>query len=141
MEATRLRFGSMLEWVFAAAFVAGLVALGSVLLTEVPKVRSVLPILSGAAPEHEAPAAVPPGAVSVPLLYLGQGREVHLGDRLSDVAARLGAASRAAVEALERTATHEDITRFYDYAGTKFVLVFEALEQNAEPHVAAIYLR
>jgi hypothetical protein len=140
MEATRLRFGSMLEWVFAAAFVAGVVALGSVLLREVPNVRSVLPIVS-AAPVHETPAAVPPGAVSVPLLHLGQGREVRLGDRLSEVAARLGAASRAAVESLERTATHEDITRFYDYAGTKFVLVFEALEKNAEPYVAAIYLR
>ena len=141
MEATRLRFGSMLEWVFAAAFVAGLVALASALLAGVPKVRSVLPIVSGAVPEHETPAAVPPGAVSIPLLHLGQGREVRLGDRLSEVAARLGAASRSAVESLERTASHEDITRFYEYAGTKFVLVFEALEKNAEPHVAAIYLR
>jgi len=141
MEATRLRLGSVLEWVFAAAFVAGVVLLISALLTELRTVRAVVPVSAGPAPAHETPAAVPPGAVSVPMLHLGNGREVRLGDRLSDVAVRLGSASRAAVEAFERTATHEDLTRFYEYAGTNFVLVFETLERNAEPRVAAIYLR
>ena len=141
MEATLLRFGSMLEWVFAAAFVAGFVLLGSTFLTEFRAVRPVVPVIAGPAPAHETPAAVPPGAVSIPMLHLGDGREVRLGDRLSDVTERIGAASRAAVESLERTATHHDITRVYELAGRKIVLVFEALDLNAEPHVAAIYLR
>src|SRR5687768_2565150 len=118
MEATRLRFGSMLEWVFAAAFVAGVLAIASALFSEVRNVRAIMPVIAGSAPAHEAPVAVPPGAVSVPLLLLEDGREVRLGDRLSDVASRLGAASRAVVESLERTAAHERVTRFYEYAGT-----------------------
>jgi hypothetical protein len=141
MEATRLRFGSMLEWVFAAAFVAGILALASVLFNEVRNVRAIMPVIAGSAAAHETPIAVPPGSVSVPLLLLGNGREVRLGDRLSDVASRLGAASRAVVESLERTAAHEHVTRFYEYAGTRFVLVFDALDRDAEPHVAAIYLK
>lgn len=141
MEATRLRFGSVLEWVFAAALVAGAVLLGSTFLLEVRTVRPVVPVLAGAAPTHSTPAAVPPGAVSVPMLHLAGGHQVRLGDRISEVTALLGAASRAAVESLERTASHEDITRVYEYAGTSFVLVFEALERNVEPRVAAIYLR
>jgi hypothetical protein len=141
MEATRLRFGSMLEWVFAAAFVAGVLALASVLFNEVRNVRALMPVIAGSEPAHETPIAVPPGAVSVPMLLLGNGREVRLGDRLSDVASRLGAASRAVVESLERTAAHEHVTRFYEYAGTRFVLVFDALDRDAEPQVAAIYLR
>ena len=141
MEATRFRFGAMLEWVFAAAFVAGAVLLGSAFLLEVRNVRPVVPVSAGAAPMHSTPGAVPPGAVSVPMLHLTNGREVRLGDRISEVTALLGAASRAAVESLERTASHEDITRVYEYAGRKIVLVFEALERNVEPRVAAIYLR
>ena len=141
MQATRLRFGSILEWLFAAAFVAGLALLAASFLLEVQHVRPVMPVQAEPAPAHQTPTAVPPGAVSVPMLHLANGREVRLGDRLSEVTARLGAASRAAVESLERTATHEDITRFYEYAGTTFVVVFEALERNVEPRVAAIYLR
>lgn len=141
MEATRLRFGSMLEWVCAAALVAGAVLLASTFVLEIRTVRPVVPVSAGAAPAHSTPAAVPPGAVSVPIIHLAGGREVRLGDRISDVTARLGAASRAAVESLERTASHEDITRVYEYAGTTFVLVFEALERNVEPRVAAIYVK
>jgi hypothetical protein len=141
MEATRLRFGAVLEWACAAAFVAAVVAFGSLLVSEMRNVRAVMPVIAGPAPVHDTPIAVPPGAVSVPMLHLANGRQVRLGDRLSDVAARLDAASRAFVESLERTSAHEHITRFYEYAGTRFVLVFEALERNAEPQVAAIYLR
>ena len=131
----------MLEWLCAAAFIAGALALGSVFLAEVRTVRPVMAVIAGPAPVVDTPAAVPPRATSVPMLFLGNGREVHLGDRVSDVVARLGAASRAGVEALERDAVRERLTRFYDYAGTKFVLVFEALDREAEPRVAASYLR
>jgi len=141
MEATRFRFGSMLEWLFAAAFIAGALALGSTLLLEVRSVRPIMPVLAGPAPVVDTPAAVPPRAVSVPMLLFRNGRDVRLGDRVSEVVARLGVASRAGVESLERDAVRERLTRFYEYAGTKFVLVFEALERDAEPRVAAIYLR
>jgi hypothetical protein len=141
MEATRLRFGSMLEWVLAAAFVAGVLALGTLVVNGLRTVRAVVPVLAGPAPAGDTSAVIPSGAVSVPLLLLGNEREVRLGDRVSDVVARLGAAARAGVESLEQTAARERITRVYEYAGTRFVLVFEALERQDEPRVAAIYVK
>jgi hypothetical protein len=141
MEATRLRFGSMLEWVVAAAFVAGVLALGITVFEELRTVRAVVPVLAGPAPVRDTSAVIPPGAVSVPLLLLGGEREVRLGDRVSDVVARLGAAARAGVESLEQTAARERITRVYEHAGTSFVLVFEALELQDEPRVSAIYVK
>lgn len=140
MEATRFRFGSVLEWVFAAVIVAGAVALASFLLSEVPKVRAVMPLSAREAPAHATPAAVPPGAVSVPVLHLADGREVRIGDTVSGVTAHLGPAARASAETIERTAAHEDLTRVYEAAGTRFVLLFDTDRNGGEPRVAAIYL-
>ena len=42
---------------------------------------------------------------------------------------------------LERGPNGERVTRFYERAGTRFVLVFEPFERNAEARVAAIYLQ
>ena len=80
-------------------------------------------------------------AVSVPLLLLGNGREVRIGDPASEVAERLGSAVRVLSESLERSAVRERLTRFYSDVSVQFVVVFEALERNTEPRVAAIYLR
>jgi len=141
MEAARIRFGPILEWLFAAAFIAGALALGSILVSELGTVRPVMRVIAGPAPVVETPAAVPPRAVSVPMLLLDDGRDVRVGDRISDVSKRLGAASGGGVEAIEREAMRERLTRFYELAGRTFVLVFEASERNAEPRVAGIYLR
>jgi hypothetical protein len=43
-------------------------------------------------------------------------------------------------ESVEGGGIRERVTRVYEYAGTAFVLVFEAIERTAEPRVAAIYL-
>ena len=34
----------------------------------------------------------------------------------------------------------ERLTRFYEYSGSRFILVFEPFERNGEVRVAAIYL-
>lgn len=142
METTRIRFGSILEWLLAAVFIAAAVVVGSSVITEFRTVRPVVPVIaSEAAVYPEAPSGIPSRAVSVPLLLLGNGREVRLGDPASEVAARLGTAVRVLSESLERSAVRERLTRFYSDVGVQFVVVFEALERNAEPRVAAIYLR
>src|SRR5687767_4182858 len=141
MGATRVRFGSILEWLLAAAFVAGVAALISVSFGEIQNVRAVIPVIAGEAPVNDMPAGVPPGSVSVPLLLLGNGRDVRLGDRASEVAARLGDVPQVISESLERSDVRERVTRFYNYLGTQFVLVFEDIERNADLKVAAIYLR
>lgn len=140
MEATRIRFGSMLEWLVAAACIGAALAAASVVFREFRTVRAVVPVIAGEASASDTPAGIPPRAVSVPMLLLGNGREVRLGDPASEVAVRLGNAAEVISESLERSPIRERITRFYSDLGLRFVLVFEKLDRNAEPRVAAIYL-
>jgi hypothetical protein len=141
MGAIRLRFGAILEWLLAAAFVAGAAALVSMAFGEIRNVRAIIPVIAGEAPVNDMPAGVPPRSVSVPMLLLGNGHDVRLGDRASEVAARLGDVPQVISESLDRSEVRERVTRFYNYLGTQFVLVFEDIERNADLKVAAIYLR
>ena len=142
MEATRVRFGSILEWLLATVLIAAAVAAGALAFGEFRTVRAVTPVIAGEANlYYEAPAAIPPRAVSVPFLLLRSGAEVRIGDRASDVAARLGDAVTMISETVERSDVRERLTRFYSDVGSQFAVVYEALERTAEPRVAAIYLR
>ena len=141
MEASRVRVISILEWVLAAAFLLGLAGLGSSVIREFRTVAAVTPVIAGEAPVLPAPAGVPSGAVSVPLLPLPDGKAVYLGDSLSQIAARLGRQAEVGIQSVERAPHGERMTRFYEHAGTRFILVFEPREPEAEPKVAAIYRR
>jgi hypothetical protein len=92
------------------------------------------PVLTG------TPAVVPERAVSVPVLPFRDGREVRVGDTASAVAARLGRAAEEGRQYTDQGALGERLTRFYEYAGLRFILVFEPFERRGEPRVAAIYL-
>ena len=140
METTRMRFGSVLEWLLAAALIVAALAVGAIVFREFRTVRAVMPVIAGEARIHDAPAGIPARAVSVPMLLLGNGLEVRLGDHASDVATRLGAAVQVMSESLDRTAVRERITRFYDALGTRFIVVFEAANGSPDQRVAAIYL-
>ena len=140
MEATRVRFGAILEWVLAATLIALAVAAGSAFLREFRTVQAVVPVIAGEAHlYYDPPAVIPAGAISVPLVLLANGQELRVGDRASDLAARIGALTMSS-ESIERTGVRERLTRFYTGLGVQLAVVLEALEQ-AEPHVAAIYLR
>ena len=142
MAATRVRFGAMLEWAVAAAMMLAVLAAGSGLFREFRTVRAVVPVIAGEAHfYYDAPADIPPRAVSVPLLLLANGGELRVGDRASDVAARIAGTVTVVSESIERSAFRERLTRFYNDVGVQFAIVFEALDQDAEPKVAAIYLR
>ena len=56
---------------------------------------------------------------------------------------RRGSAGRPKLrpQSVERAPNGERLTRFYEYAGTRFVLVFEPLRSEGEPRIAAIYLQ
>ena len=86
------------------------------------------------------PAAVPARAVSVPVLpfrgWEGNPRRRNgLGRRR-----RLGRAAESGRQEVDRGSLGERLTRFYEYAGSRFILVFEPFERNGEARVAAIYL-
>jgi hypothetical protein len=141
METTRVRFGSILEWLLAAAFIAAATSVASIVAGEFGSVRAVMPVIAGERPVDDAPAGLPPRAVSVPMLLLDGGAEVHLGDRASEVAARLGNTSPVLSESRDRNDLRERVTRVYDYPGKQFVLVFEGSGREVDPQVTAIYIR
>lgn len=145
MDAVRARprFGltALFEWIVAAAFLAATFAVGSLIFDQL----RAAPRLSVAAPAARplvtsTPAAVPARAVSVPVLPFLDGKEVRVGETFTAVASRLGRAAELGRQEVDRGALGERITRFYEYAGSRFILVFEPFERNGEVRVAAIYL-
>ena len=143
MEATRTRFAAMVEWLLAAAFIAVLLAAGSVIVREFSTVSTVMPVIARESeiPLSPTPASVPSRAVSVPVLLLSDGKEVRVGDTMSQIAARLGRQAEVGTQSVERSPGGERLTRVYEHAGTDFILVFEPFAPKAEPRVAAIYLQ
>ena len=141
MEATRRRFGSFVEWLFAAACAAGAVVALSSAVHEFRSVRAVVPVSAESVSEPALIEGVPPDVVRVPLLLLAGRREVRIGERLADVAAHLGSAAHLVSESFEDTAVGRRVTRFYNDLGVQFVIVFDAAGQNADPRVSAIFIR
>ena len=140
MEAMHVRFGSLLEWILAAACIAALLATGSFVGREFRTVSAVTPVIAHEAPAPDPPAAVPSRAVSVPVWLMPDGTEVHVGDGVSQVAARLGPLE-VGIPSVERAPTGPRVTRFYEEGATRFVVVFEPFAGDGEVRVAGIYVR
>jgi hypothetical protein len=147
MDVVRTRVGSAVEWVVAAAFLLATLAVGSLVLRELRAAASAPPDSNpvSAASMSPAAAALPaslgPKAVSVPLLILAEGRELKLGDSAARVADVLGREAETGVQQSDIGPMGERTTRFYDYSGTRFALVFEMREKVGPPRVTAIYLQ
>jgi hypothetical protein len=139
----RARFGGAVEWAIAVAFLAATVAVGSLIVREM-RVAPATGAAAAAVQQQPAPAplpaAVPERAVSIPALPLADGGEIKVGETLSVVSRRLGRAAESGRQEVDRGALGERLTRFYEYEGVRFILVFEPFERNGEPRVAAIYL-
>ena len=137
----RIRFAPVFEWIIAAGFLTATVLVGSLILqqlTPAPAARATTPAARPIV--VSVPAAVPAGAVSVPVLPFLDGKEVRVGETVTTVASRLGRASESGRQEVDRGSLGERLTRFYEYGGTRFILVFEPFERNGEARVAAIYL-
>ena len=142
MDATRARFGSLLEWILAASCIVAMLAIGSIAVREFRTVSAVTPVIAHEAPSlPDPPAAVPSRAVSVPVLLLPNGVEVRVGDVGAQVASRLGREAEVASPSVDRTPTGERVTRFYEQSGTRFVVVLEPFAGDGQVRVAAIYLQ
>lgn len=139
MDATRFRVGAVLEWLLAAAGVIALLAAGSLVVHQVRTVSAVTPVIAREVPASVvgAPASVPPGAISLPMLLFPDGKGVRLGETWSEVTARIGKGIGAPVA--ERVPNGERVVTRHEYAGTLFQLVFEPLARDEEPRLAAIY--
>ena len=142
MTALRFRLESALEWGIAVAFLAATLGVASMIFRDLrgPAVVRAAEAPGGAANVSATPAAVPPGAVSVPVLPFGDGKEIRVGDTAADVASRLGRAAESGREEADRGRLGQRLTRFYEYAGFRFIVVYEPFERNGQPRVGAIYL-
>ena len=95
---------------------------------------------AGPPPRHHDPR-VDPGT-----RRLGAGAAIprrqrdRIGETASAVAARLGRAAESGRQEVDRGNLGERLTRFYEYGGSRFILVFEPFERNGEPRVIGIYL-
>ena len=144
MDATRmrtaLRLGPVVEWLVAAAFLIATLAVGSLI---VRGLRAPAPVRA-AQPSRPVvtsiPSAIPARAVSVPVLPFLDGKEIRVGETASAVAARLGRAAESGRQEVDRGNLGERLTRFYEYGGSRFIVVFEPFERNGEPRVIGIYL-
>lgn len=140
MDALRVRLGSALEWAVAVAFFAATLVVALQILQDVRQsadLRAASP--AAVAAVSDIPQAVPHGAVSIPELSLAGGATVRVGDTASAVAAALGRGAGGR-EQMDRGRLGARLTRFYDYGGFRFVLVYEPFERNGERRVSAIYL-
>jgi hypothetical protein len=124
--------------------IMAMLAAATAVVRELRTVSSVLPAISRETPEPApvppTPAGVPSRAVSVPVLLLPDGKALRVGETVSAVGQLVGTSADTSPPALERGPNGARITRFYERAGTRFVLVFEPFEQDAEARIAAIYL-
>jgi len=141
MDALRVRLGSVLEWAVAAAFFAATVAVATLILRDIRGSAERLAEMP-AAPVviTDVPSSVPKGAVSLPVLTLRDGKTIRVGDTAASVAASLGPGSETGREQADQGRLGERLTRFYDYGGFRFVLVYEPFERNGQRRVSAIYL-
>ena len=137
----RIRFAPVFEWLVAALFLAATVGVGMMILRELRPSAQVARSAPAERPVVASiPSVVPPRAVSVPVLPFLDGKEVRIGETAASVAATLGRAAESGRQEVDRGSLGERLTRFYDYAGARFILVFEPFERNGEARVAAIYL-
>jgi hypothetical protein len=138
MDTVRGRFGSVLEWLVAAAFLAATLTVASLIVKELRATRTPPPLPAQAS--ALVPRAIPSRAVSVPVLPFPDGKQVRVGDTFAGVAAILGRSAESGRQEVDRGPIGERLSRFYEHAGTRFVLVFEPFERNGEARVTGIYV-
>jgi hypothetical protein len=74
------------------------------------------------------------------MLPFQDGKAVKVGDTTGAVAQALGRSAEVGRQEVDRGQFGERLTRFYEYAGTRFILVFEPFETHGDAKVAGIYL-
>ena len=139
MDATRARFGSLLEWLVAAVCILGVLAIGSVLVREFRTVSAVAPVIAHEDTVPEPPAALPAGSVSVPVILLPGGAQLRVGDPAADLPSQLGAAREVAPAAIERGTAGERVTRFYEVNGRRFAVVLAPQAGDEQIRIGALF--
>jgi hypothetical protein len=141
MDAPRTRLRAIAEWLVAAAILIVFAGIGTTALRDFRTVTAATPVSAREFASSRPTASIPPRSISVPLLLLGDGVEVRIGDSARDVMERLSAAAESGPPAVERGPYGERQTRWLTYRDTTFALVVEPFARDTEPRVTAIFLR
>jgi hypothetical protein len=140
MHATRLHMGTAFEWIVAAAFLLATFSVGLLIVRELGSMGSPSPrIIEESAPAP--PAAVPAETISVPVLLLLDGKQIRLGDSLDKITGLLGREAEVGTQAVGHGPLGERLIRYYEHAGTRFILVFEPFERDGAPRVTGIHIQ
>ena len=139
MDVPRVRFGAVLEWVVAAGLLIAGAGLASKALLELRSVPAVTPVIAESRPVPEAPAAISPGSVLVPMLLLSSGTELRIGQTAIDIGSGLNSAWQVGAETIERQSDGERLIRRYDDGSTRFSLVLQPAEGRNQ-RIVAIYV-
>jgi hypothetical protein len=142
MDASRVRLGSLFDWIVAGVFLAATCAVGVLIVSELRSVGRQAPTPTEKR-EFPAvlPASVPARAISVPVLMLLDGKQIRQGDSLDQVTALLGRESEVGTQTIDQGPLGERLVRSYEHAGTRFILVFEPFERNGPLRVTSIYIQ
>jgi hypothetical protein len=141
MDALRVRLGSVFEWAVAAMFLGATLLVAVLIAAAIAAAHRPRASVETPLPATVAtPACIPAGAVSVPVLPFSNGRELRVGDTAAAVATRLGRAAELGRQEVDRGVLGERLTRFYEYAGFRFIVVYEPFERGGEYRITGIYL-
>jgi hypothetical protein len=141
MHAIRLHVGPAIEWGIAVAFLAATCAVGLLIVREFRTLRSPAPEIVTEPSPAVVPASVPPLAISVPALTVGEGVEIRIGDTINRVSDVIGKSGETGVQVTDRGRLGQRITRSYQRGGTRFIVVFEPFERQGVERVTAIYIQ
>jgi hypothetical protein len=139
MENLFRRASPVFEWALAAGLLVVALGIGTTVVRDLLAARghTAGPV---AVVDEAPPPSVLGGAVSLPFLLFDDGKGVRVGDSAHHVAALLGRGAEVGQQELDQVASGERLTRFYEYRGRRFALVFTLAESRQDPTVTAIYL-
>ena len=129
------------QWALAVVFLAAAVVVGTLVVRELRAVRGGAAGSATAAVESPPPTSVPAGAISLSVLLFDDEKGIRVGDTATHIAALLGRSAEVGRYEVDAAADGERLTRFYEYQGRRFVLVFTLAESHQDPTVTAIYLQ
>ena len=138
MTTLRRRAGPFLQWGAAAGFLVAVVWVGTGLVRTFREFTTDQ--ATAETPALMPPVAVPPGAVSLPVLLFGDGKGVRVGDTASQSGALLGRGVEVGRQELDDSGEGERLTRFYEYDSRQFALVFALDASPEDPRVEEIFL-
>lgn len=128
------------QWALAVVFLAAVVVVGTSVVRELRAGTGGAASSATAAVESPPPTTVPAGAISLPVLLFDDEKVIRVGDTATHIAALLGRSAEVGRYEIDAAADGERLTRFYQYRGRRFVLVFTLAESHTDPAVTAIYL-